>query len=71
MAQPVLALQRTVADRIVLTLGGDETLLEAVRAHSDYVTGETLAVELSLNGGGGATVAIEGRELLIGVERAG
>src|SRR4029450_3899083 len=35
-----------VEDRIELTLGGDDALLEAVRAHSDYVTGETLAVSM-------------------------
>src|SRR5206468_6600413 len=32
-----------VEDRISLTLGGDDELLAAVRAHEDYVTGETLA----------------------------
>ena len=32
-----------VEDRIELTLGGDDALLEAVRPHEDYVAGETLA----------------------------
>ena len=32
-----------VEDRIALALGGDDDLLDAVRAHEDYVTGETLA----------------------------
>jgi isoleucyl-tRNA synthetase len=33
-----------VQDRISLTLSGDETLLDAVRAHEPYVAGETLVV---------------------------
>jgi len=35
-----------VEDRIVLALHGDPALLDAVLAHRDYVTGETLAIEL-------------------------
>ena len=58
-----------VEDRIELTLGGDDDLLEAVRAHEGYVTGETLATALSYDGGS-ATAQIEGRELAIGVQRA-
>jgi isoleucyl-tRNA synthetase len=54
-----------VEDRIALTLGGDPALLEAVRAHEQYVTGETLAVSMSFNGGD--PVVVDGRELLIGV----
>jgi isoleucyl-tRNA synthetase len=57
-----------VEDRIALSLGGDDAVLEAVRAHSDYVTGETLAVSLSFDGGDPVTV--DGRELLIGVTLA-
>jgi isoleucyl-tRNA synthetase len=41
-----------VEDRIELILGGDPALLEAARAHEAYLGGETLAVELSLGGGG-------------------
>ena len=59
-----------VEDRISLTLGGDAELLEAVRAHEPYVTGETLATELSYDGASGEHAAqIEGRELAIGVQR--
>src|SRR5215211_7402817 len=59
-----------VEDRITLTLGGDDELLEAARAHEDYVTGETLAANLSYDGADGADRAeIEGRELRIAVER--
>ena len=61
-----------VQDRIALTLWGDEALLEAVRAHEPYVTGETLAtsLEVSASEPDGAAARIEGRELLIGVSRA-
>src|SRR4051812_19011552 len=61
-----------VEDRISLTLGGDSELLAAVRAHEEYVTGETLATSLVLDGaGGGAAAEIEGRALSIEVARAG
>ena len=61
-----------VEDRIELTLGGDGTLLDAVSAHSGYVTGETLATSLSLDGTGGegAATEIEGRPLFIDLRRA-
>jgi isoleucyl-tRNA synthetase len=61
-----------VEDRISLALGGDPELLDAVRAHEDYVTGETLATSISYDGRhpAGETASIEGRELTIAVERA-
>jgi isoleucyl-tRNA synthetase len=60
-----------VEDRIELTLGGDDTLLEATRAHEDYVAGETLATSVSYDGAddGAAAAEIDGRRLLIAVER--
>ncbi len=59
-----------VEDRISLTLGGAPELLDAVRAHEEYVTGETLATSLSYDGAGGDEAAtIEGLSLTIGVER--
>ena len=61
-----------VSDRIALTLDGDAALLDAARAHEDYVTGETLAVSISYDGASAGTEArIDGRELRIAVERAG
>jgi isoleucyl-tRNA synthetase len=61
-----------VSDRIALTLGGDRALLDAARAHEDYVSGETLAVSVSYDGADdGAEARIEGLELRIAVERAG
>ncbi len=60
-----------VEDRITLTLGGDEELLAATRAHEDYVAGETLATSVSYDGANGdaARAEIEGRPLLIAVSR--
>jgi isoleucyl-tRNA synthetase len=60
-----------VEDRITLTLGGDDELLEAVRANEDYVTGETLATEVSYNSGSGSAAEIEGKPLTIDVARVG
>jgi isoleucyl-tRNA synthetase len=60
-----------VSDRIELTLGGDAELTAAARAHEAYISGETLATSVGYeeNGAGEATT-IEGRELLISVQRA-
>ena len=60
-----------VEDRIALTLAGDGELLEAARAYEPYVAGETLAVSVSYDGerADGEAVAIEGRPLVISVER--
>ena len=58
-----------VEDRIALTLGGDGELIDAARAHEDYVARETLATSVSYDGAVGSPVTIEGRELRIAVER--
>jgi isoleucyl-tRNA synthetase len=61
-----------VSDRIELALGGDAELLEAARAHEDYVTGETLATAVSYDGpAGGPEVTVDGRRLTISVSRSG
>jgi isoleucyl-tRNA synthetase len=65
-----------VEDRIELILGGDAALVEAAREHDAYVSGETLAVELSLGDGDDAAMdyreqtAIEGLPLEIALRRA-
>ena len=59
-----------VEDRISLTLGGDEELLAAARAHEDYVTGETLATSLTFDGAGDQQAEIDGRALSISVRLA-
>ncbi|MGH2952491.1 MAG: isoleucine--tRNA ligase [Solirubrobacterales bacterium] len=59
-----------VTDRISLSLGGDEELLAAARAHQAYIAGETLATEVDFTAAEAAAEAsIEGRELRIGVSR--
>ncbi|HYP47103.1 MAG TPA: isoleucine--tRNA ligase [Thermoleophilaceae bacterium] len=57
-----------VEDRIALTLGGDGELIAAARSHEGYVAGETLATSVGYDGAG-ERAEIEGRELLIAVER--
>ncbi|HET9186062.1 MAG TPA: class I tRNA ligase family protein, partial [Solirubrobacterales bacterium] len=59
-----------VTDRIELSLAGDPDLLEAARAHQEYLAGEVLATSVSYDGAGGAGATIEGRELSISVRRA-
>jgi isoleucyl-tRNA synthetase len=58
-----------ITDRIALSLGGDEVLLEAARAHEGYVSGEVLATEVVYNGADGVTAKLDGRELRIGISR--
>jgi isoleucyl-tRNA synthetase len=61
-----------VEERIALRLDGDgELLLEAARAHEEYIAAETLATSVSYGGldGTATTASIGGRELRIGVER--
>jgi isoleucyl-tRNA synthetase len=59
-----------VTDRISLELGGDGDLLDAARAHQDYLAGETLATSVSYDHGEpGAEASIEGRTLHITVTR--
>jgi isoleucyl-tRNA synthetase len=58
-----------VEDRIALSLGGDDELLDAARVHEDYVARETLATSVSYDGAVGPAADIEGRKLRISVER--
>jgi isoleucyl-tRNA synthetase len=61
-----------ITDRIELRLGGDPELLDAARAHEDYVAGETLATSLAFGDADpGAAATIDGRELVIGLSRSG
>jgi isoleucyl-tRNA synthetase len=68
-----------VEDRIELALDGAPALLDAARAHREYLTGETLAVELSMADGAVVPAAerghsdelqIEGLELTISLRKA-
>ncbi len=56
-----------ITDRIELSLGGDEELLNAAREHEPYVAGEVLATDVSYDASSGATAKIDGRELKIEV----
>jgi isoleucyl-tRNA synthetase len=58
-----------IEDRIALTLGGDDDLLDAARAHEEYLARETLATSLAYDGADGAVADIEGHRLRISVER--
>jgi isoleucyl-tRNA synthetase len=60
-----------VSDRILLTLDGDDTLLEAARAHAAYLANETLATSIGFEDLDGAEpVTIDGRPLKIAVALA-
>ncbi|HXB63638.1 MAG TPA: isoleucine--tRNA ligase [Solirubrobacteraceae bacterium] len=63
-----------VEDRIDLALSGDPALLDAATAHRDYLVGETLTVDLQLDGPPPAmeyteVTEIEGLELQIALRR--
>ncbi|HTZ88515.1 MAG TPA: isoleucine--tRNA ligase [Solirubrobacteraceae bacterium] len=67
-----------VEDRIALSLEGEEALLRAAEAHSAYVAGETLAIDLKLgedaNGAFASEysdqISIEGQALTISLRKA-
>ena len=54
-----------ITDRIELSLGGDEELLEAARAHESYVSGEVLATAVAYEATDGVTAKLDGHELKI------
>jgi len=57
-----------VSDRITLILDGDAELLDAVRVHQGYVTGETLAIGITYADLDGAEpTMIDGRPLKIAI----
>ncbi len=57
-----------VSDRIVLSLDGDEVLMDAARAHQGYVAGETLAVQVGYEPLAGVKPGrVDGCELRVGV----
>jgi isoleucyl-tRNA synthetase len=60
-----------VSDRIALALGGDAELLDAVREHEAFVTGEVLATSVRYDlDGAGTPSTVDGRELTIAVSKA-
>ncbi|HEX5376495.1 MAG TPA: class I tRNA ligase family protein, partial [Solirubrobacterales bacterium] len=59
-----------ISDRIELSLGGDEELLAAARAHEPYIAGEVLATAVAYDVAEIAPVRVDGRDLRIAVSRA-
>ncbi len=60
-----------ITDRIALSLGGDDDLLTAARAHEQYLATEVLATSVSYDAGEseGATAKIDDRDLTIELSR--
>jgi isoleucyl-tRNA synthetase len=59
-----------ITDRIELSLGGGEALLDAARAHEPYVTGEVLATAIAYGAAEGVEAKIDGHNLRIALARA-
>ncbi len=59
-----------ITDRIELSLGGNEALLAAARAHETYLTGEVLATKIAYDATEGAQARIEGQDLTMSLARA-
>jgi isoleucyl-tRNA synthetase len=60
-----------VSDRIALTVGAAESVVDAVRAHRDFVAAETLATSVAFGDGGGFTGEVgDGEPVTVGVTRA-
>jgi isoleucyl-tRNA synthetase len=56
-----------ITDRIELSLGGDEELLAAARAHESYVAGEVLATAVAYDAADDIMVKLDGRDLRISI----
>ena len=59
-----------ITDRIALSLGGDEELVDAARAHQAYIAAEVLATSLEFDAADGEITAVDGRDLRIAVARS-
>jgi isoleucyl-tRNA synthetase len=63
-----------IEDRIELAIGGDQALIAAAAAHTDYLAGETLAVVLTLGEDAAMDYSeqtdVDGLPLSIGLRRA-
>jgi len=58
-----------ITDRITLSLGGDEKLLDAAREHQASLSDEVLATETTFDATSGEAVTIDGLDLTIAVSR--
>jgi isoleucyl-tRNA synthetase len=60
-----------VEDRINLSLGGDDRLMQAATDHREWIAGEVLALDVQIGSDAGKTeVTVDSLALRIGVERA-
>ncbi len=59
-----------ITDRITLSLGGDEELLEAAKEHQPYISGEVLATSVAYDAADGTSAILDGHELRITITRA-
>jgi isoleucyl-tRNA synthetase len=60
-----------VSDRIALTIGASEAVVDAVRTHRDFVAAETLATSIAFGDGGSFTGEVgDGEPVTVGVTRA-
>ncbi len=59
-----------ISDRIELSLGGDDELVAAARAHEPYIAGEVLATSVAYDAADGLAVRVDGRDLEIGVTKS-
>jgi isoleucyl-tRNA synthetase len=58
-----------ISDRIELSLGGDDELLAAARAHEPYIAGEVLATSVGFEATEGTIAKLDGLELKIALAR--
>ena len=59
-----------IADRVRLTVAGDDGLAEAVEAHRAWIMEETLAVELEVGPSGPHQIGLDDRRVAVGLEVA-
>ena len=59
-----------ITDRIELSLGGDDELLDAARAHEPYLAGEVLATSIAYEAPGDLALRVDGGDLSIAIARA-
>jgi isoleucyl-tRNA synthetase len=59
-----------ISDRISLVISGDEAVVAAAKDHEGYLTGEVLATSVAYGSNEGVATEVDGRALVISVERA-
>ncbi len=59
-----------VANRIRVSVSTDAEAAAALRAHAEFVKGETLAVDLAVSEGGSGDVDLNGHPAAVAIEKA-